>query len=82
MLTSKQIEKKLHLLSPRERTAVTHRFGLHGKPKLRDEEIAELIRNPGLSTSSVRGLISSALQKLRDATPLSEPIIPRSNQSE
>lgn len=82
MLTSKQIEKKLHLLSPRERTVVTHRFGLHGKPKLRDEEIAELLRSPGLSTSNVRGLITSALQKLRDVTPLSDPVISRPDQSE
>ena len=67
MIKATEIEKLLHILTPRERTVVIHRLGLHGKPKLRDEEIAELIRNPGLSTSSVRSLIAGALKKLNNA---------------
>lgn len=76
MFSSKEIEKNLHKLTPRERTVVIYRLGLQGKPKLRDEEIAELIRSPGINTNSVRSLVASAMQKLTRAKPISPSVFP------
>jgi len=62
----------LHLLDDEERKILTHFFGLGSTKSLRLEEIAELIRKPGLSTEQVRNRVSTAMGKLRDAHEKSE----------
>jgi DNA-directed RNA polymerase sigma subunit (sigma70/sigma32) len=57
----------LDILDDRERKAVVNYFGLAGKTKLSLEQLAELFRDPGLSTSETRALLSQAMGKLAGA---------------
>lgn len=56
-----------HVLEDVEKKILTHHFGLMGAPKLSDEQIAELLRKPGVNTVDIKQQIAQAVGKLRDA---------------
>jgi DNA-directed RNA polymerase sigma subunit (sigma70/sigma32) len=57
----------LDKLEAKERKVVVSFFGLAGKPKLTVEEIAEVLRDPGIDSNKIRNQLSLAMGKLRDA---------------
>ena len=57
----------LSVLSDEDKKIVVNYYGLGAGGRLSLEEIAELIRKPGLSTTAVRGRLTRAIGKLREA---------------
>jgi DNA-directed RNA polymerase sigma subunit (sigma70/sigma32) len=55
-----------HWLTEEQQKVLDHHFGLHGKPKLSDAEIAELLRSPGVNTINIKAMVSSAIARLRE----------------
>lgn len=57
----------LDQLDEEELNIIQHFYGLNGKPKLNLPAIAEMLRNPGVSTTHVRGIVATCLMTLRRA---------------
>lgn len=59
-------------LEEEPRFVVMSFYGLAGKPKLSLEEIAEVLRDPGLHTNTVRNTLATAMAKLREEHDLAK----------